>query len=304
MANVSTGARIALKNLLYLTDFSKPSEAALPIAMAIAREYGAKVFALHVLLPDLYASVTPEMTASLIEAQEEAAKAQMQRIGSELTGVPFETILVQGSAVWPALEQAIEKHKIDLIAVGTHGRTGALKFLLGSVAEEIFRRSPVPVVTIGPSVRGKKEGSARFDRVLFATDFTLASLAAAAYAISFAQENEAQLILLHVIGERERRKDAKRGGLSVAEAMHQLHEIVPPEAELWCRPETVVEHGEPAERVLEAADQRRADLIVLGIRDTTHLVAATHIEGTTAHNVVAHAPCPVLTVRNNQTQGA
>ena len=303
MPNLSTGVRIALRNVLYLTDFSKPSEAALPYAIAIAREYGASVYALHVVLPDPYADMTPGMAISLVEAQEGAAKAQMQQLEPQLAGIPHETILARGSAVWPALEEAIEKHKIDLVAVGTRGRTGALKFLLGSVAEEIFRRSPVPVITIGPSVRRTKEGSGKFERVLFATDFTAKSLAAA-YAISFAQEHQAQLILLHVTGDRERREAAKGQRLSVAEAMHQLHQIVPPEAELWCRPEIAVEHGEPAARILEAANHRHADLIVLGIRRTAHILAATHVEAATAHQVVAHAPCPVLTVRNEEERGA
>lgn len=299
MPDLSTGARITLRNLLFLTDFSKPSEAALPYVIAIAREYGASVCALHVLLPDPYVDMASGMATSLVEAHEDAAKTQMQQLEPQLAGTPHETILARGSAVWPALEEAIEKRKIDLIAVGTRGRTGALKFLLGSVAEEIFRRSPVPVITIGPSVRRTNEGSTKFERVLFATDFRAPSRAAG-YAISLAQEHQAQLILLHVIGERERRREEKGQRLSVAEAMHQLHQIVPPEAELWCRPETVVEHGEPAARILEAANQRRADLIVLGIRRTTHILDATHVEAATAHQVVAHAPCPVLTVGNNE----
>lgn len=303
MPNVSTGERIALRNILYLTDFSKPSEATLPYAIAIAREYGASICALHVLLPDPYVDMTPATATSLVEAHEAAARTYMQQLESRLTGLPHETVLVRGSAVWPALEQAIEKHRIDLVTVGTRGRTGALKFLLGSVAEEIFRRSPVPVLTIGPAVCRKEERSFGFERVLFATDFTVNSRAAA-YAVSFAQEHQAQLILLHVISEHERRKEAKEPRLSVAEAMHQLHQIVPPEAELFCRPETVVEHGEPSSRILETANQRRADLIVLGLRRTTHILAATHVAAATAHQVVAHARCPVLTVRNMKEQSA
>ena len=85
---------------------------------------------------------------------------------------------------------------------------------------------------------------------------------------------------------------------SVANAMHQLYELVPPEAELWCRPEATVRFGNPAERILEAAMELEADLIVLGVRDAAgHLGAATHLERTTAHKVVARATCPVLTVR-------
>jgi nucleotide-binding universal stress UspA family protein len=85
---------------------------------------------------------------------------------------------------------------------------------------------------------------------------------------------------------------------SVANVMHQLYELVPPEEEIWCRPEATVRFGNPGERILEAAVELEADLIVLGVRDAArHLGAATHLERTTAHKVVAHATCPVLTVR-------
>ena len=85
-------------------------------------------------------------------------------------------------------------------------------------------------------------------------------------------------------------------GLSVAETMHRLQEMVPPEAELWCRPEAVVEYGQPGTQIVEAAERRAADLIVLGVRNVEHLFAATHLEIRTAHEVIAHAACPVLSV--------
>ena len=80
--------------------------------------------------------------------------------------------------------------------------------------------------------------------------------------------------------------------------MHELYEIIPEGAELWCQPEATVRFGNPAERILEAAEEHEADLIVLGVRDAAgRLGAATHLERATAHKVVAHAICPVLTVR-------
>ena len=80
MAIVESGARVTLKNILYLTDFSEPSEAALPFAAAIAREYQAKVYALYVLMPVPLAYTTPESTAAMIEAQEEGAQVEIQRL--------------------------------------------------------------------------------------------------------------------------------------------------------------------------------------------------------------------------------
>ena len=85
---------------------------------------------------------------------------------------------------------------------------------------------------------------------------------------------------------------------SVANVVHQLCELAPQAAELWCRPEPTVRYGNPAERILEVGTEHDADLIVLGVRDAAgRLGAATHLERTTTHKVVAHAASPLLTVR-------
>ncbi len=299
MANVEVGTRIDLKNILYLTDFSQPSEAALPFAVSVAREYGAKIYAFHVFIPAVYTYTTPEVTEVSIEAQEDAAKLNMQRLGAQLAGLSHESILEGATGIWPAIEQAIKDYAIDLIVLGTHGRTGAQKLLLGSVAEEIFRRSRVPVLTIGPAERHGAHKAAKFRRVLFPTDFTPESFAAAPYAISMAQENEARLILLHVAKELETRPTDPAAEDAMSNLLFQLHEIVPASAEPWCRLEAVVQFGNPAEQILKVAKERDADLIVLGVRDPGPFMgAATHLERNTAHRVVVHAACPVLTVRN------
>ena len=297
MAAVQAGTRITLKNILYLTDFSEPSDAALPFAAEVARGFGARIYAFHVLIPSPYIYATPEGTSLGIEAEEEAAQANMQRVEAALVGLPHETIVERGVGVWPSLEHTVKEYNIDLIVLGTHGRTGAQRLLLGSVAEEIFRRSGVPVMTIGPWARKGLHQAAKFHCVLFPTDFSPASLAAAPYAMSMAQENQARLILLHVVPGPEKPPPERVAGGAAAEAMRYLHELVPAEAELWCRPEALVQYGKPADQILETAKGRGVDLIVLGVRDAGgHVGVATHLQRTTAHQVVAHAMCPVLTV--------
>jgi nucleotide-binding universal stress UspA family protein len=300
MHSIVAGAPVRVKKILYLTDFSGPSEAAIPFATAFGRGYGANVCALHVLMPAPYLFTVPELTVRAIEAEDQNAHAEMQRVESQLAGLQHDTIIARGIGVWPVVEPVIKDCDVDLVVLGTHGRTGAEKYLLGSVAEEIFRRSPVPVLTIGPNVRSSVHNAARFHRVLFATDFSPESLAAAPYAVSLAQENQACLLLLHVMRKpRQRNDDDDRlFEMSVAEAIHQLYEIVPKDLNLVFPPEVVVEYGEQANRIVEVAKQRGVDLIVLGVRQAAgRMSAATHLERATAHNVVAHASCPVLTVR-------
>jgi nucleotide-binding universal stress UspA family protein len=298
MTIVESGARVTLKNILYLTDFSEPSEAALPFVTTIAREYQSKVYALHILMTVPMPDATPESTEAMIEAQEERAQAEMQRLESQLAGLPHETYVERGLGVWPPVKDAIKEYGIDLIVLGTHGRTGFQKLLLGSAAEEIFRRSDVPVLTIGPWARKGLHQGAKFHQVLLATDFTQESLAATPYAVSMAQENQARLILLHVMREPNKASAEEGAGGSVANVIGRLRELVPADAELWCHPEPVVRYGNPAEQILETAKEHGADLIILGVRNTAgYLRAATHLEKTTAHKLVAHAMCPVLTVR-------
>jgi nucleotide-binding universal stress UspA family protein len=298
MCALQAGTRLVLNNLLFLTDFSETSELAVPFAVCLAREYAAKLHALHVLTPAVCAFASPESAAATIESLEDGAQAEMQRLDSQLAGVNHETTIVRAESVWSGLQQLSAHRAIDLLVVGTHGRTGAMKLLLGSVAEEIFRRASVPVLTIGPSVRNGAHSRGRFHRVLYTTDFTSQAQAAAPYAISMAQENQARLVLLHVMRDPSERNVEQKAKDSVANVMHQLYEIVPQSAEIWCRPEATVRFGPPADRILEAAKELEADLIILGVRDPGKRIgAATHLEGTIAHKIVAHAACPVLTIR-------
>ncbi len=285
---------VQLKQILYLTDFSRPSEAALPFALGIARSHGSTVHALHVLTTPL------ESYPESLKADREIAEAEMKRVEANLTGVPHDTTIAHALDLWPAFERAVAEQGIDLVVVGTHGRTGAERLLLGSSAEEIFRRSPVPVMTVGPGVKVGAAKDGVLDRILFATDFSPVSAAALPFAIALAKENAARLLLLHALPKRRELGEGNGGKreLSVAEAFHELHEMLPKDLDLPNPPDYAVEFGRPADAILGAAGKRSACVIILGVRGAAgHLVAATHIDRATAHKVVAHAPCPVLTVR-------
>jgi nucleotide-binding universal stress UspA family protein len=230
--------------------------------------------------------------------EEEFAQSEMQKLDSQLSGVAHETNLEWGGNIWATVAQAIQENHADLLVLGTRGRTGAEKLVLGSVAEEVFRKSIAPVLTIGPSISRSAHSNREFHRVLIATDFKPSANAAARYAISFAQESQARLILLHVIRKRRGAPKSSPNG-SIAEIMHRLSAMVPEDAELYCRPEPVVEYGDPATSILRAAKDRGADLIVLGVHPGgLELTQKIHLECATAHKVIVHSTCPVLTARS------
>jgi nucleotide-binding universal stress UspA family protein len=294
MESIATVNDITLNNLLYLTDFSEPAEAALPFVTAIAREYGSKIYACHILLPNVYTCMAPEFGDVVFAGLEQGAEAKMQSIESRLNGLQHQTMIERGSEVRATLQRIVEENNIDLLVLGTHGRRGVQKLLLGSVAEEVWRSANVPVLTIGPGVRRAQSGEG-FHCVLFATDFTAESLTGLPYAVSMARESRAHLVLLHVI--RQFKKEEILGELSASDAIYHLGQLVPTDAGLCHRPELEVKYGAPAQNIIDTASRCGADLIVLGIREGNVFGVATHVERTVAHEVVVSALCPVLTVR-------
>ena len=286
---------VRLRNILYATDFSTASQAALGYALAIARRYDSQLFIAHVIRPDAFQAVPPESLPGVIEQVRRYSEQEMANlmISGCLRDVAHKVLLEQGP-LWPVLNGMIEKNDIDLIVVGTRGRTGAQKLLLGSVAEEIFRLAKCPVMTVGPHVAGSAPLEEKLRTIVYATDFTPASERAAAYALSLAQEHQTHLTVLHVVEDVDRASTTNIARLREF-FTKRLEKIVPPETELWCEPELAVAFGHPAEGVLEVARARKADLIVLGVRGTAAFPG--HLPPAIAYKIVCQSNCPVLTIR-------
>jgi nucleotide-binding universal stress UspA family protein len=297
MKTLEAGKRIAINNILFATDFSPHSNAALPYALAIAHQYGARLYGVHVLAADDYMFVAPETWPARVQREEELQKEAIERLEEQLRGVPHHALCGEGD-VWDVLCRLTGEHKIDLVVVGTHGRTGARKLFLGSIAEKVFRQASCPVLTVGPNVVPQQKSVAEFNQILFATDFGAESVAAASYAISLAQEHQARLSLLHVIDRSKTDPSLPTTAEELNSDMRRLHELVPPDVGLWCRPEYFIESGVPAERILQFTAAHDVDLIVMGVHPALGVLSVvTHLAHTTTQQVVAHATAPVLTVR-------
>ena len=153
MKALETPAKIGIKKVLFPTDFSSAADAAIPYTTEIVRRFGAKLYALHVRPPVIDPMTEPATWPALEKAAKAEADAQNQALRATFPGIKLEVLIEEGD-VWKILESAVEKQEIDLIVLGTRGRSGAAKFFLGSQAEEIFRRAPCAVLTIGPHAHG------------------------------------------------------------------------------------------------------------------------------------------------------
>src|SRR5262249_50653837 len=154
----------------------------------LARKYEARVHALHVLTP-VSEAAGRNSARDAIEGIEESAQTGIERLEAQLVGVDHDTILSRGESVWSCVRTALRDYNVDLLILGTHGRTGSLKQMMGSVAEEIFRKSTTPVLTIGPATRVGAHSGGCFHSVLYATDFNPEAEGAMPYAVSLAEEN-------------------------------------------------------------------------------------------------------------------
>jgi nucleotide-binding universal stress UspA family protein len=293
MQAVQARTRITLKNILFATDFSQAAGAAAPIAIQIARRYGAKVYGVHVNRFDDYTAAAPSAWAAMAETAEKETREDAGRLNEQLQSIEHEVVIGEGN-LWEVLSNMIQQKEIDLVVVGTRGRTGFGKTLLGSVAEQILRQSPCPVLTVGPHVNPWSDEYVKMREILYATNLATDAPVAAPYAISLAQENQAHLVLLHVI------EDPKAGDLVDSPEVtdlkeRKLQQLVTEQAGLWCEPTYIVEQGPAAEKILDVAKRRPTDLIVLGARSAKGLAA--HMNIGTVHKVVSQAKCPVLTVR-------
>jgi nucleotide-binding universal stress UspA family protein len=297
---------VSFKNILLATDFSSISKSALASAAAIASRYGSKIYLVHVIPSEPRMPIPIEPSFPELDRDRFEAELAMQALvsGDQLREIPHETLLPRGP-IWPVLSKLIERDEIDLLVVGTHGRAGLRKLILGSVAEELFRQACCPVLTIGPAVPAAIGGE--FRRILLATDFGPASLHALPYACSLATESKGALTLLHVLTQvpglavwpywylgtnvAEGLETAKRNTLE------RLQRLIPPETMLPSDPELLVGFGSVSHEILEAAAASQADLIVMGVNRTASVRVSAHLPWATAQEVVCHATCPVLTVR-------
>ena len=195
-----TSAGVGIHNVLIATDFSHYSDVALNFGLELAHDYQATAYVVSVIPtneillagPDAYLAAKDATRRDLLEL-----KAGLTRTYSYVEGKDYHLYMLEGAVAEALLDFARSSH-IDLVVVATHGRSGLGKVLIGSVAEKVFRQSPVPVLTIGPHV-GEAAHRKKPRNILVPVDFTPASERGVRFAAALAREHKASLTVLHVL---------------------------------------------------------------------------------------------------------
>ena len=296
MPAVTSPTHIKLQTILFATDFSPSAQAALTYALNLARSYEAAVYSVNV-LPHMPFVEAAQPDPEQIKSQ--ANQRMMDLAGSE----SFQSIrhreLIEEGEIPEVISKLVKECDIDMIVIGTGGRKRLEKLLLGSVAEEIFRNSECPVITVGPHVNHWETRNLR--HILFATDFGPESIHARSYSLSLAEENRARLTLLHVANAPIAALLMPEPGNVplcdreevVASAEKQLRALIPDPTRLWHEPEYKVQFGTAAETIVKAAAET-TDMIVLGVKRPTMLTK--HLTTGIAYKVACEAHCAVLSV--------
>jgi nucleotide-binding universal stress UspA family protein len=295
MSQARVQAGLKFENLLLITDLSVESGAATPYARALASKYGSRVNVLHVIDPFSYRFGDPETAGRKRWEIWETATSELSKWTAQcLSGLRTVPALIEGE-MGQAVLQVVRERNIDLLVLASHGATGLERLILGSVGEEVFRTVTCPVMTIGPRVLNEPEGTARFAKVLFATDLTPSSIRAIPYLASLAENCKSAISVLHLAdpgtqspSERQRIRERVE-----TEVRGFLPDEIKPRVD-----HVIVEFGPVAAGVVEFALANKADVIVLGVKSGGSLTrGATHLPWAIAHQIIADAPCPVITVR-------
>lgn len=305
--------RIPITSIICTTDFSDSSIMAVPYGIALAKEFGAKLYLAHVV--DLSSAIMYGDAIMDLQAQISHVRGYSQEKLNEIMGdqsVEWEPLIGIGHVGHEIIRMAKETGA-NLVISATHGRSGFQRLILGSVTDHLMRMLPCPLWVVRGLEKEKAvplEREIRLHRILIGCDFSPHSERAFQYGLSLAQEFQSELHLVHVV-EPTVYKHFTKPAQKPEEELHEnvrnlfqkeLTDMVPEEARHWCTPKTALLAGQPYEELTKYAMLNSMDLIVLGVRG--HGLVETLFVGSTTDRVVRQALCPVLSVPPSAIQPA
>ena len=295
---------LKIKRILCPIDFSEFSVSAYQHALSVAEHYQAKLVAQHIV--ELWRHPAADFAASAglyeeySQALRESGKEQLQEFVKKHTNDEIQPeLVVQTGVAADSILSFAQLQKADVIVMGTHGRRGFDRLMLGSVTDRVMRTAPCPVLVAskppqGSVAVGKERGHVHhLSRILFCADFSENSERALKYAISATAEYDAELTLLHVL-------EGVTGPTKTEEAMaataERLDKLIPPEGRKTLKIKTAVRIGKPYEQIVQLSEEAQIDLVTMGVRGRGALDVA--VFGSTTYRVMQLGSCPVLAVRS------
>jgi nucleotide-binding universal stress UspA family protein len=298
---------IEFRQILCPTDLSESSTRALPYAAALARWYEAKLTVLYVVPTFEPMPLTPEgldAVQMVFPASRDEVLSEMRHLVDSAGAAPLHPTLAAeaGDPVRTIVNQALVT-SADLIVMGTHGRSGFERFMIGSVTEKVLRRAPCPVLTVPPQATASVPGEVLFKNILCSIDFSPSALQAMGFALDLARQADGAVTLVHVIEWLAEEEPLAFAHFNVPEyrqhliddARQRLGALVADEPRTWSAIQEIVTVGRAHREILRLAADSPPDLIAMGAQGRGGIGLA--LFGSTTQQVVRAAPCPVLTVR-------
>jgi nucleotide-binding universal stress UspA family protein len=289
-----------LKLILCPVDFSEFSQAAYQYAQSLGEYYRARLVSLHIVELSRYpfadyAAYEADF-ANFSRALKDGGEARLREFVKKHSANEIQPQLVvhQGNASDSILSFA-QRENVELIVMGTHGRRGFDRLVLGSTTDRVIRRAPCPVLVVSNPSHNRMttgpDGRHRLSRILYCTDFSGNSEQALEYGISLAAEYGAELTLMNVA---ESVSDLAGAEAVIRTRTEQLDRLVPENERKNLNLKTAVTFGKPYEEIVRHAGEAKISLIIMTARGGGALDRA--VFGSTTYRVIQLGPCPVLAV--------
>ncbi len=292
---------LQIKRILCPIDFSDFSTHAFDYAVSLARHYGAELYAQHVVQPIVsayaQATVPNEVRTFVGDMRGKAAARLEQFVASRRFEGKTPRVVITDGGPSDAILSLAKSSAIDLIVMGTHGRRGFDRLMLGSVTEAVLHKAECPVLVIRKPLRDfvspdSQSDPVKLKKILFCADFSPSSARALDYALSLATEYGAELSPLHVLPNLPSEGELPA---TISEAVQKLGAMIPAEASEWCKVKPAVRVGKPYQEIIQFAIENESDLIVMGA--SGHNAFDRAMFGSTTHRVIQFGSAPVLCVR-------
>lgn len=283
-----------IERILVPLDGSLTAEAILPQVRRVLYRKDSEVILVRAVVP-----APVENALTMAEAEVAVAReyllGQLDRL--EKAGVRARHVVRIGSPVGVILDVAEEQHA-TMIAMATHGTTGLSRFLFGSVAEAVLRKSAVPVLLVRPFWSYELASAVRPEQapirnLLLPVDGSDLALEALPGVVEFAELFETRIVLLRVLEAKKRRAGT---AAEKAEAEKQLKAIAKTIEKQGVETIRLVETGEPVDQILKAVRFHEVDLIAMTTHGRSGLSRA--VTGSVTEEILRSATVPVLVTRN------